>query len=204
MPMQQEAQTNLDQDLKASRELKYNNPELQNDVKQWIKQVLGNDPELPSNFMTSDLIESLKTGVLLCKLINKVYPNSIKYKESNFPFVQMENIEKFLSFCKVKGMQHDELFQTIDLYEFKDPYQVLMSLQSLSRIINAEFPNKYQLIGPNISKKHERPKIPPKPKHLVLGQGGVPWSAMEYGYMNGSNQKTEDIVFGGRRDIIRK
>jgi hypothetical protein len=200
---EQEAQTNLDQDLKASRVSKYNNPKLQKDVKEWILKILNTEIKNHEEFLSTDLLKNLKDGTLLCLLINKTFgENTIIFKYSKMAFVQMENIEKFLNFCKFQGVAQDELFQTVDLYEEKDPYQVIMSLQSFSRMLNNKFPNKFPLIGPAISKKHERPKIPIKPKHLVMGQGGVPWSSIEYGYMNGSNQKTEGVVFGSRRDIV--
>lgn len=204
MPEEQQANTNLDQDLKVSRREKYNNPKLQKDVKQWIVSVLDGQVESVS-ILNGELLETLKDGTVLCMLVNTIFgEGSIKFKRSKMAFVQMENIEKFLNFCKFQGVPQDELFQTIDLYEENDPYQVIMSLQSFSRMVHKKFPNKYQFIGPAIATKHERPKIPPKPKHLVLGQGGVPWSSMEYGYMNGSNQKTEGVVFGGRRDNVHK
>lgn len=204
MSQEQEASTNIDQDLKESRFAKYNNPQLQKDVKHWIISIIG-DKINKQEFLNSDLLDSLKDGTLLCLLVNTTFgESSIKYKESKLAFIQMENIEKFLNFAKSQGVPQDELFQTVDLYESKDPYQVIMSLQSFSRMLNNKFPNKYELIGPNISKKHERPKVPAKPKHLVLGQGGVPWSSIEYGYMNGSNQQREGVVFGSRRDIVSK
>lgn len=204
---EQEASTNLDQDLKESRLGKYNNLQLQRDVKDWISSILRDSisENERQEIHRNDLLTTLKDGVILCMLINKVFgESSIKFKKSNMAFIQMENIEKFLNYCKLKGVSQDELFQTIDLYEEKDPYQVIMSLQSLSRLINKVYPNKYPLIGPQISKKHERPNVPKKPQHLVMGQGGVPWSSIEYGYMNGSNQQKEGVVFGGRRDIVKK
>lgn len=203
----QEATTNLDQDLKQSRFNKYNNTKLQNEVKEWMVNILGDSigQEEKEEIKRSDLMKTLKDGTLFCNLVNIVSNEPIiKYKKSNLAFIQMENIEKFLNFCKNNGVSQDELFQTIDLYEEEDPYQVLMALQSFSRMLNKKFKGKYPLIGPAISEKRERPKVPPKPKHLVMGQGGVPWSSIEYGYMNGSNQKTEGVVFGGRRDIVNK
>lgn len=204
MSGEQEASTNIDQDLKQSRLGKYENPQLQKDVKGWIITIVPDEVD-KNEFDKRDLLESLKDGRLLCALVNKTFGDStIRYKQSGMAFIQMENIEKFLNFCKAQGVAQDELFQTVDLYEEKDPYQVVIALQSFSRMLNDKFPGKYPLMGPSISKKHERPKVPAKPKHLVVGQGGVPWSSIEYGYMNGSNQKTEGVVFGVRRDIVNK
>ena len=204
MPGEQQATTNIDQDLQQSRYGKYSNPQLQKDVKEWITTILGDEADRAVLEQT-DLVESLKDGKLLCALVNRTFGDStLKYKPSRMAFIQMENIEKFLNFCKLQGVAQDELFQTVDLYEAKDPYQVVIALQSFSRMLSEKFPGKYPQMGPNISKRHERPKVPAKPKHLVMGQGGVPWSSIEYGYMNGSNQKTEGVVFGARRDIVNK
>ncbi|KAH3669916.1 hypothetical protein OGATHE_002728 [Ogataea polymorpha] len=151
--------SNLDEDLKSSRIKKYNNPSLQNEVKEWLLQVMGssiNEDELRS----TDLVDFLKSG-------------------------EMESIEQFLNFIKSKGVPQDELFQTVDLYERQDPYQVVMAIQSLSRLIHKEFGDRYPLIGPTIAAKHERPKVPPKPKKFSANSGAA-WSTMEYGYMNGN------------------
>ncbi len=196
--------TNLDQDLHNSRLSKYNDPALQKEIKDWIKTIL-NDQLQPKELSTStDLIEFLKDGSVLCELVNTVWgPQTIKIKESKMAFFQMENIEKFLTFIKSQGLPQDELFQTIDLYESKDPYQVILTIQSLSRLINKQFGNQYPFIGPAIATRHERPKVPPKPKKFSANSGAT-WSTTEYGYMNGSNQKTENVVFGARRNIIHK
>lgn len=190
--------TNLDQDLAASRLGKYNDQARMKDTKRWIATVLPqvNEQEL----MSEDLMDYLHDGTVLCQLIDTVWrAGTIRYKQSKMAFVQMENIEQFLRFAQAHGIPQDELFQTIDLYESKDPYQVLMALQSLSRLINKQSNGKYPIIGPNLSKKHERPKVPRKPAHLQSGDAG--WSTVEYGYMKGSNQETEHVVFGSRRDI---
>ncbi len=199
--MSNEQVTNLDQDLHNSRLAKYNNQGLQREVKTWILNILGSQID-QSLFERSELLESLKTGTVLCKLVNAIWgPNTLIFKESSMAFVQMELIERFLNFIKAQGVPQDELFQTVDLYEAADPYQVLMTLQALSRLVKQKFGAKYNLIGPTISTKHERPKVPPKPKKFSASSG-VPWSTIEYGYMNGSNQTTEKIVFGARRDIV--
>ncbi|VEU19874.1 DEKNAAC100607 [Brettanomyces naardenensis] len=196
MPAEDEDITNLDQDLKASRLAKYQNTQLIQEVKDWLYNVLGNAIDR-SQLERDDLVDFLKDGSVLCSLVNTVWGDgALKYKRSKMAFVQMENIEKFLNFIRAKGVAQDELFQTVDLYEAKDPYQVVMTLQALSRVINKTF-SKYPLIGPTISKKHERPRVPPKPKDLQVDS----WSTIEYGYVKGSNQATERVVFGSRRDI---
>lgn len=51
------------------------------------------------------------------------------------PFVQMENISHFLRACKQPpyNLQEHDMFLTVDLYEAKDPAQVLQCLGAFSR-----------------------------------------------------------------------
>ena len=165
---EQNANTNLDQDLTNSRHQKYTKSEPE--VKQWIFSVLST-PQLTIDEYSSrslDLINILKDGELLCKLGKSLeIPNNpcSKYKSSKMPFVQMENISFFLKTCELIGISHDEIFQTIDLYERKDPYQIIITLISFSRRANeinsTKFPN---VIGPRIVKV--KPTVPKKPINL--------------------------------------
>lgn len=67
------------------------------------------------------------------------------------PFVQMENISIFLRACQAPPLnlhQHDT-FLTVDLYEQKDPAQVLQCLGAFSRAANAANPSRFPaVIGP--------------------------------------------------------
>lgn len=166
--LEQNANTNLDQDLTNSRHQKYTKSEPE--IKHWIFSVLST-PQLTIDEYSSrslDLIDILKDGELLCKLGKLLeIPNNpcSKYKSSKMPFVQMENISFFLKACELIGISHDEIFQTIDLYERKDPYQIIITLISFSRRANeinsTNFPN---VIGPKIVKI--KPPVPKKPINL--------------------------------------
>jgi hypothetical protein len=63
----------------------------------------------------------------------------------------MENISHFLRACESPPLNmpaHDR-FLTVDLYEAKDPAQVLQCLGAFSRIANQLYPNKFRTtIGP--------------------------------------------------------
>lgn len=67
------------------------------------------------------------------------------------PFVQMENISLFLRACQAPPLnlhQHDT-FLTVDLYEQKDPAQVLQCLGAFSRAANGANPQNFPfVIGP--------------------------------------------------------
>ncbi|KAF6806579.1 calponin [Colletotrichum sojae] len=131
--------TSLDKDLRRLRLEKYT-PAAAKEVGSWIEGVLGE--RLPSG----DLLEGLKDGVALCKLINlAVPPPGVKFKKSAMPFVQMENISHFLRACKQPplNLQEHDVFLTVDLYEQKDPAQVLQCLGAFSRAAHAANPAKF-------------------------------------------------------------
>ena len=67
------------------------------------------------------------------------------------PFVQMENISIFLRACQAPplNLQQHDTFLTVDLYEQKDPAQVLQCLGAFSRAANALNPGRFPaVIGP--------------------------------------------------------
>lgn len=73
------------------------------------------------------------------RLVNLVVSPGVRYKESNMPFVQMENISHFLRACEIPPLSlpsHDR-FLTVDLYDSKDPTQVLQCIAAFSRRANA-------------------------------------------------------------------
>ncbi|PYI28278.1 hypothetical protein BP00DRAFT_488895 [Aspergillus indologenus CBS 114.80] len=136
--------TSLDKDLRNLRLSRYT-PQAAAEVRSWIEEVLHD--KLPAG----DLLEALKDGVALCRLVNLAVSPGVKYKQSSMPFVQMENISHFLRACQMPPLSlppHD-VFLTVDLYEAKDPAQVLQCLTSFSRRANALQPSKFPYaIGP--------------------------------------------------------
>ena len=78
-------------------------------------------------------------------------PPGVRYKESSMPFVQMENISHFLGACQSPPINlppHD-VFLTVDLYEAKDPTQVLQCIEGFSRKAHTIQPGKFpRALGP--------------------------------------------------------
>ncbi|KAF2813719.1 uncharacterized protein BDZ99DRAFT_495359 [Mytilinidion resinicola] len=109
------------------------------EARNWIEDVLGE--RLP----VGDLLDGLKDGVILCRLVNLAVPNpGIKYKKSAMPFIQMENISHFLRACEMAPLN-----MPVDLYESKDPAQVLQCLRAFSRVANSVNPSNFpNTIGP--------------------------------------------------------
>lgn len=67
------------------------------------------------------------------------------------PFVQMENISHFLRACQAPplNLQQHDTFLTVDLFEQKDPAQVLQCLGAFSRAAHAANPSRFPTsIGP--------------------------------------------------------
>ncbi|CAI6313391.1 unnamed protein product [Periconia digitata] len=137
--------TSLDQDMKRLRMGRYT-PQAANEARAWIEEILGE--RLPAG----DLLDALKDGTVLCKLVNLAVPNpGVKFKKSPMPFIQMENISHFLRACEVAplSMPSHDRFLTVDLYEAKDPAQVLQCLNAFSRVANSVNPSHFPTtIGP--------------------------------------------------------
>jgi len=116
----------LDMDLKKKLEEKYD-PESEAQVRKWVKELLGEDLGL-------NICDSLKSGVILCNLINKLKPGAVKnISKAKTPFVAMENINAYLNACVALGLQGTDLFQTVDLFEAKNMTSVLVNLHTLGR-----------------------------------------------------------------------
>lgn len=80
-----------------------------------------------------------------------VGPPGVKFKQSGMPFVQMENISHFLRACQSPplNLQEHDMFLTVDLYEQKDPAQVLQCIGAFSRAAHAARPDVFPSpIGP--------------------------------------------------------
>lgn len=183
---------NLDEDILSSRLSRYN--AIQPEVKQYLYDILSSkypdlfnhkfsiDNTTSSSSSSSptgkflqdiDLCDLLKDGELLCKLgqllgrNNNIIPNNptFKFKNSQMAFHQMENISFFLKLCELIKLPHDEIFQTVDLFDGKDPYQICITLMSFSRIVH-DLDNQvfYKVIDPKIVKV--KPTVPIKPYKL--------------------------------------
>lgn len=59
------------------------------------------------------------------RLINVLQPGAVKkINESKMAFKQMENIGFFLDGCVAYGLNKEDMFQTVDLYEAQNIPQV--------------------------------------------------------------------------------
>ncbi|EGC39000.1 hypothetical protein DICPUDRAFT_27726 [Dictyostelium purpureum] len=121
--------TNLTDDVENKKKQKYD-PTLEQTARKWVSDVLeiGElDPEV-------SFFEHFKSGVLLCKLVNKLKPGVVKkINESTISFKQLENIENYLKACTHLGLQSVNLFNSIDLFENKDITLVIRNIVVLGK-----------------------------------------------------------------------
>ncbi|RAL08129.1 calponin homology domain protein [Aspergillus homomorphus CBS 101889] len=172
--------TSLDKDLRNLRLSRYT-PQAAAEIRSWIEEVLHE--KLPAG----DLLDALKDGVALCRLVNLAVSPGVKYKQSSMPFVQMENISHFLRACQMPPLSlppHD-VFLTVDLYEAKDPAQVLQCLTSFSRRANALQPSKFPYaIGPQSKGSSLSPHV------TGSSQGGAYTPTKSRGFGDSSSSHT--------------
>lgn len=84
--------------------------------------------------------ESLKDGIILCKLMNKLKPGAIpKINTTGASFKMMENINMFQKALKDYGVPDLDGFQTVDLWEMKDIAQVTSTIFALGRAVSIFF-----------------------------------------------------------------
>jgi len=112
-------------------------------------------------------------------------PPGIKFKPSPMPFVQMENISHFLRACQAPplNLQPHDVFLTVDLYESKDPAQVIQCIGAFSRVANKCAPSRFPtVIGPKINPGLVSPQGTGTPK-----VGGGSYGNRDRGTSNASN-----------------
>jgi transgelin len=86
------------------------------------------------------------TNISSFRLVNLAVPNTLRFKtRAVMPFVQMENIAMFLNACSSPpfNLQSHDTFLTVDLYESKDPAQVLQCLGAFSRAAHRINPSRF-------------------------------------------------------------
>jgi hypothetical protein len=90
------------------------------EIKAWIEAVLNE--ELPAG----DLSDSLQSGILLCRVLNELRPDTIKkINERPVALMQRENVGMYLEACaKVWKLPPAHLFIISDLFDKRDlrPY----------------------------------------------------------------------------------
>jgi len=88
----------------------------------------------------ADFHSTLKSGVALCTMLNKLKPDSIqRINTSKMAFKEMENIDAYIKACANLGVPTQYSFMTVDLYEAKNLNQVVQNLMALKRLFGFGF-----------------------------------------------------------------
>eukprot|EP00095_Tigriopus_kingsejongensis_P000563 maker-scaffold776_size99073-snap-gene-0.21 protein:Tk00563 transcript:maker-scaffold776_size99073-snap-gene-0.21-mRNA-1 annotation:"Myophilin" len=159
------------------------NSEQEAEILQWIEAVL--EEPLPKD----EYEEILKNGVVLCQLMNKIVPGSIKkFKTSGPAFLLMENISSFQKAVKAYGVPDEEIFQTPDLFEARNIPQVTLCLYALGRTTQKHEEYDGPTIGPKMSDGNKRNF---SEEQIRKGRDG------QIGLQAGSNKGASQAGLGG-------
>eukprot|EP00286_Rhodomonas_abbreviata_P005000 CAMPEP_0181324540 /NCGR_PEP_ID=MMETSP1101-20121128/20418_1 /TAXON_ID=46948 /ORGANISM="Rhodomonas abbreviata, Strain Caron Lab Isolate" /LENGTH=318 /DNA_ID=CAMNT_0023432731 /DNA_START=444 /DNA_END=1396 /DNA_ORIENTATION=+ len=94
----------------------------------WIKELVGAELD-PTN-----LHAGLKSGTVLCELVNRIQPRAVKkINSSEMPFAQRENIQAFADSIKTLGVKDINNFMADDLFEAKNMKQVVIGIFALGK-----------------------------------------------------------------------
>jgi len=157
----------------------------------WIQKQVPN-AGLQGVSGSSAVGDKLKDGVILCKLINRLQPNSVKnINTSKMAFKQMENIGNFLAGVEKYGVSRTDMFQTVDLYEQQNMPQVIMCIHALGRKAGTK---GQQGIGPKESDANKRNF---SQQQMRAGDGHI---GLQMGTNKFANQSGQN--FGKTRAII--
>ncbi|XP_072775588.1 calponin-2 isoform X1 [Taeniopygia guttata] len=105
-------------------------PQKEAELRTWIESVTGKQ-------IGPDFQRGLKDGVILCELMNKLQPNSVrKINRSAQNWHQLENLSNFIKAMASYGMNPVDLFEANDLFESGNLTQVQVSLLALAGMVS--------------------------------------------------------------------
>jgi len=119
----------IDYEIEKKRILQHDSA-LANNILDWIEDLTGEELDY--------FYECLKSGRILCKLMNTIRPNTIK--KINPPgrgLAERENIQRFLNSCVSLGVGGSDIFDVNDLYSNSNPRSVMQCLLALSRLLSS-------------------------------------------------------------------
>uniref|UniRef100_A0A3B4AXN9 Calponin n=1 Tax=Periophthalmus magnuspinnatus TaxID=409849 RepID=A0A3B4AXN9_9GOBI len=124
-------------------------PQAEEELRNWIEGVTG-CPIGP------DFQKGLKSGVILCKLINELQPNSVKkINTSGINWLQLENVNNFLAAIKAYGLKTHDTFEASDLFDNTNLTQVQTTLLALASMAKTKGHSHVE-IGVKYADKQER------------------------------------------------
>lgn len=127
----------MSREVQSRIEMKYDE-ELEQRLVEWIVMQCGPDVGRPDRGRLGFQVW-LKNGLILCKLVNSLYPEGskpVKVPENppSMVFKQMEQVAQFLKAAEDYGVTKTDMFQTVDLFEGKDLAGVQRTLMALGSL----------------------------------------------------------------------
>jgi len=98
-------------------------------VVEWIEAVTG---ERRGRWSTA---EWLRSGLVLCQLVNRIVPGLVKESSGLSPSRMIENIRRFLQVAQSFGLHEDELFSPLDLLEQWNLNKVLQCIKAFAEAV---------------------------------------------------------------------
>ncbi|OXB70888.1 UNVERIFIED_CONTAM: hypothetical protein H355_009227 [Colinus virginianus] len=125
-------------------------PQKEAELRTWIESVTGRQ-------IGADFQKGLKDGVILCELMNKLQPNSVrKINRSALNWHQLENLSNFIKAMASYGMNPVDLFEANDLFESGNLTQVQVSLLALAGMAKTKGLQSGVDIGVKYSERQQR------------------------------------------------
>ncbi|XP_068197110.1 calponin-2 [Antennarius striatus] len=139
----------LSAEVKNKIAMKYD-VQKEEELRCWIREVTGHT-------IDSDFQQSLKSGIILCDLINKLKPDSVpKINKSKLNWHQLENLTNFIKAITEFGLKPHDIFEANDLFENGNMTQVQTTLLALASMAKTKGCHSNVDIGVKYADKHER------------------------------------------------
>ena len=108
-------------------------PEQEQLAQEWIDTIVGEK-------FQDKFENSLRSGILLCKLMNKLQPGIIpKINLSGGDYKMMDNLSQFQIAAKHYGVPELDVFEANDLWEFKNICGVTKTIFAVGRAVSFNF-----------------------------------------------------------------
>lgn len=193
----------LDKEIADRMNAKYDK-NLEADIQSWIEDELGMK-------FDKDFGEMLKNGVVLCELVNKIYPGKVKkINRAGGLFRFQENITNFIRVCREVGVNEASLFPTESLAQLKDLNQVLTCVNAFRNVVvgnvkpDVSQKTKKKSVSGGLFKSNKKKDAPIKKKKSkwVIKPGGSPGMSLLAKGSAGVMERTK--VVDAREEIKRK
>ncbi|XP_042198711.1 calponin-1 [Callorhinchus milii] len=120
------------------------------ELRVWIESMTG--MALGDNFQ-----KSLQNGIILCELINKLQPGSVrKINQSKLNWHQLENLTNFIKAIQHYGIKPYDIFEANDLFDNANMTQVQTTLLAVASMAKTKGVDTGVSIGVKYADKQQR------------------------------------------------